>query len=380
MIDITDKKFWDKVNAMAPTAYDTVKAMFAKADSQPLTVEEAESCLDALLVYSHARIIENSKALKQYYPTVQFTKNRLLNTESLWWTDHYTGGINEMSTLAWFSAKKVTKKDGKVGLPGASTHFVLGRHGYPYYIIPIWHGAWHEPARNADSLSIELVNPGALKPDGNNWARSLGSVPPEMVAETPPARIQPPYRGASWLMPFTVEQVANLIRLKRIVLALRVGRLVRERMTQHSVWRETKIDMGPLFPLEDVNRAAFEFVPVDQYAFMQKLKLTLPPGIAAAPVPNDQDDEAKNEEHGFDTPTHDDDPDPQPKILGILEVQKILATKGVYRGALDGVYGPQTKQAVILFQSKWNSTHPKGPKLDVDGIPGPMTCKALQTQ
>jgi N-acetyl-anhydromuramyl-L-alanine amidase AmpD len=379
MRDITDKKFWDWVNTYTD-AQKVAERLFLEADKRPLTPAEAEECLDALLAYSHQRIQTYSKALAKLYPTVQFTKNRLLNTENLWWTDHYTGGINEMSTLNWFSAMKAKKKDGKMGLPGASTHFVLGRHGLPYYIIPIWHGAWHEPARNADSLSIELVNPGALKQVDDTWVRPQGSLPADMIAETPPARIQPPYRGAAWLMPFTAEQITNLVRLKRIVLALRQGRLIRERMTQHSVWRETKLDMGPLFPFDDANRAAFEFVPLTQYAFMQKLRASLPPNASPAALPNEDAVEEENQEHGLNTPTHDDDTDPQPKILGILEVQKILATKGMYRGAHDGVYGPQTKQAVILFQSKWNSTHPKGPKLDVDGIPGPMTCKALQTQ
>ena len=284
-----------------------------------------------------------------------------------------------MSTLAWFSSRKVTKKNGKQGLPGASTHFVLGRHGYPFYIIPIQHGAWHEPARNADSLSIELVNPGALKQTDDGWARPVGSLPKDMVAETPPVRINPPYRGAKILMPFTVDQVVNLIKLKRIVLTLVKPRLVPERMTQHSVWRETKIDMGPLFPLNDVNRAAFEFIPVDQYDFIQRMRSSLPPGVLPAAPTQDDADEALNTEHGLDTPTQDTDTDNQVKILDILAVQKILATKGVYRGKLDGIFGSVTKQAVTVFQSKWNFNAPAEKKLEVDGIPGPKTCQALQT-
>ena len=379
MIDITDKSFWNQIDARAPDAEKIVKETFDKVNSQSLTVEEATIGLDALLVYSHKRIAQYSNVLKKYFPTVQFTKNRLKDVQNLWWTDHYTGGINEMSTLNWFSSMKVTKKDGKKGLPGASTHFVLGRHGYPFYIIPIWHGAWHEPARNADSLSIELVNPGALVQAPDGWARPQGSLPKDMVAETPPVRINPPYRGAKILMPFTVDQVTNLIKLKRIILTLVKPRLIPERMTQHSVWRETKIDMGPLFPLNDVNRAAFEFVPVEQYDFIQRMKSSLPPGVLPAAPVEDDADEALNTEHGFDTPTQDKDPDIQPQILDILEVQKLLATKGVYRGKLDGIFGPQTKQAVTVFQSKWNFNAPVEKKLEVDGIPGPRTCQALQT-
>jgi peptidoglycan hydrolase-like protein with peptidoglycan-binding domain len=63
----------------------------------------------------------------------------------------------------------------------------------------------------------------------------------------------------------------------------------------------------------------------------------------------------------------------------ILEVQKILAGMGIYRGKLDGDYGPQTKQAVATFQGRWNTKAPTDKKLNVDGIPGPLTCQALQT-
>jgi len=378
MIDITDKNFWNKIGTLAPVAEKTVKDMFNKVNTAALTVEEAENGLDVLLAYSHQRIVEYSKASKQYFPTTQFTKNRLQDVQQLWWTDHYTGGINEMSTLAWFSSRKVTKKNGKQGLPGASTHFVLGRHGYPFYIIPIWHGAWHEPARNADSLSIELVNPGALIQTAEGWARPQGALPKDMIAETPPARINPPYRGAKILMPFTVDQVINLIKLKRIILTLVKPRLVPERMTQHSVWRETKIDMGPLFPLNDVNRAAFEFIPVEQYDFIRRMQSSLPPGALPAAPTSDDADESENTEHGFDTPTQDKDLDAQPQILDVLAVQRLLATKGVYRGKLDGIFGSQTKQAVTVFQSKWNFNAPAEKKLEVDGIPGPKTCQALQ--
>lgn len=377
MIDITDKTFEKKVDALASVAENIVKEMFEKADYQPLSIPDAEACLDALLVYTHMRIAEYSKPLRKLYPTKQFTPNRLKNVENLWWTDHYTGGISEMSTLNWFSSMKVKKPSGKTGYPGASTHFVLGRHGYPFYIIPICHGAWHEPARNADSLSIELVNPGALKRTSTGWVRQQGTLPQDMVSETPPVSIHPAYRGATGLMPFTTDQIINLIKLKRIVLSLVKPRLIPERMTEHSVWRATKLDMGPLFPFIEVNRAAFEHIPTAQYDFVKKAQSYLPPGIPIAALPTEDAEECLNSEHGLETPTHDDDYDPQPKILSILEVQKILVEKGYYRGFVDGVYGPRTKQAVLAFQLARNNNAQN--KLTVDGIPGPATCQALQT-
>ncbi|MDD4013408.1 MAG: peptidoglycan-binding domain-containing protein [Candidatus Omnitrophica bacterium] len=52
------------------------------------------------------------------------------------------------------------------------------------------------------------------------------------------------------------------------------------------------------------------------------------------------------------------------------EIQTALKNAGHYAGAIDGVFGPKTKQAVKDFQAD------KG--LKVDGIVGPQTEKALQ--
>lgn len=54
----------------------------------------------------------------------------------------------------------------------------------------------------------------------------------------------------------------------------------------------------------------------------------------------------------------------------VLDYQKQLAALGFYKGALDGRAGPQTKQAVLVFQG----THPE---LRKDGIVGPATRAAL---
>lgn len=55
----------------------------------------------------------------------------------------------------------------------------------------------------------------------------------------------------------------------------------------------------------------------------------------------------------------------------ILEVQTLLAQRGFAVGEIDGVYGRNTKQAVIEFQSSQTS-------LVVDGIPGTETLAALK--
>lgn len=54
----------------------------------------------------------------------------------------------------------------------------------------------------------------------------------------------------------------------------------------------------------------------------------------------------------------------------IEEVQRKLAVLGYYRGDIDGVYGPLTRQAVVNFQ--------RDQGLAADGIVGPFTYQTLQ--
>ena len=54
---------------------------------------------------------------------------------------------------------------------------------------------------------------------------------------------------------------------------------------------------------------------------------------------------------------------------GVAALQVALKSRGLYRGAIDGVIGPRTIAAVRVFQRRH--------RLTVDGIPGPVTCGAL---
>ena len=53
----------------------------------------------------------------------------------------------------------------------------------------------------------------------------------------------------------------------------------------------------------------------------------------------------------------------------VKDIQRVLKTKGYYSGAVDGIYGTGTKNAVIKFQKKNG--------LKADGIAGKQTLKAL---
>jgi len=378
---LSDKEFWKLVEEEGGAAQTKVQETFEKADYQRLNQREAIEALDALFIDSHRRIREHNKALAKVYPTKQLTKNRLVDLEDLWWIDHYTSGVSRWSTLSWFSAKK-SKRRGKLRYNGASTHFVLGYEGYPFYIIPLMHGAWHERKRNKDSISIEMVNCGTIKEKNGKfyyWPKDYTQeVPPQLVADLPPTRLPFNFRGAKILQPFTASQIKYNILLKRIILAALPGKIDRARFSQHQEWRKTKLDMGPLWPFKDVNDAAHDAFPVSQYSFLSKFALAVKDGTITEAEAIELDIEDQNPEYGHDHPTHDDDVDDDTQeMMSIREVQEYLNRCG-FRVEVDDRFGPRTKNAVAKFQTVYNIKHSSTDALAVDGIPGPRTCAALK--
>jgi N-acetyl-anhydromuramyl-L-alanine amidase AmpD len=370
---LSPKEFWKRVDMEGGNASNTVRLLFKTANARKLTQEEAVKCLDALFIDSHRRIREYSEKLSAVYPTKQFTKDRLKTVPGgLWWVDHFTAGINVWSTLNWFSAQKNKSKK----YNGASTHFVLDFTGLPFYLIPLMHGAWHEPRKNKDAVSIEMVNPGVVKLDKDSewcyWPKDYTQkIPKDISLKLQPQRVTDK-NGTRFYMPFPAEQIRNNVLLKRIVLAAVGDALERERFSQHSDWRSSKSDMGPLWPLKDVNDAAMDTLPVEQYSLLSRYDLDAP-----GKQPETGVLEQESPEYGTATPTHDDDTETDTDTVFTVEgVQRQLGIVG-YRVAVDGKFGPQTKMAVTKFQAVWNSRHPDD-QLVVDGIPGPKTCKALQ--
>lgn len=59
----------------------------------------------------------------------------------------------------------------------------------------------------------------------------------------------------------------------------------------------------------------------------------------------------------------------EPQPPDVRKIQTRLKELGYNCGQIDGVFGPKTEQAIRTFQ--------KDQKLVVDGIAGPVTCKAL---
>ncbi len=378
---LSKKKFWALITAEGDEAEARFQELWNELTERHLTQAEAIECLNALFIYSHKRIREHSKALANVYPTKQFTRNRLKTREELWWVDHFTAGISRWSTLNWFSAAKHQKKSGKMGYAGASTHFVQGYHGDPFYIIPLMHGSWNEPRRNKDSISVETVNAGKLTKDSTGkwhyWAREM---PQSLVQELPPVLLDAPYRGCKVMQPFTRDQIINNIKLKRLVVAALHGKLEDSRMSQHTDWRKHKTDMGVLWPYDECNAAAYGPEPIPELSFIQEEAYTEfldEEGTIWDETHGwDKHDETDNPSYGELTPTHDDDPDDDDDEVPEMElIQDRLISKG-YTIQADNRFGPKTRRAVKQFQMDWNKKNPND-KLKVDGIPGPQTCTHL---
>ncbi len=378
---LSKKEFWKRVTTDGEAAATVFETLWEKAGEAILTQDEAIECLNALFIDSHRRMREHSSKLAQNYPTKQFNKNRLVDKAHLWWVDHFTAGISRWSTLNWFSAAKRKKKNGKVGLAGASTHFVLGYHGRPFYIIPLMHGAWHEPRRNKDSISIEHVNAGGIHQDKvtSKWNYWAGPIPQALVEELPPVLLDKKFRGLSVMQPYTQEQIIQSVKLKRVIIAALPGLLDPCRMSQHTDWREGKTDMGVLWPFDECNEAAFVTDPVLEMSFIQEYDHFL------AHVGNDWDevdgwddhDDTDNPSYGEATPTHDDDEDNKRAIISTKDVQELLVQYG-FIIHIDGLPGPKTSAAIKDFQRTWNKKNPKD-LIKVDGKAGPNTCAKLKS-
>lgn len=372
--------FWKLVDRESARAEKEFLALWEDMTERVPTSEEAIKGLNDLFIYSHARIRNHSDAIAKNYPTKQFTRNRLQSVEDLWWTDHFTAGISKWSTINWFSARKdYFRGSKKLRYAGASTHFIQGYHGAPFYIIPLMHGAWHEPRRNRDSFSVETVNAGSLQRKDGEWHYWARKLPLSLVQELPPVLLDKPYRGVKVMQPFTRDQIVNNIKLKRLVLsAIGLSRMDESRMSQHTDWRKGKTDMGVLWPYEECNAAAYAPEPIPELDFIQGYDNFLDEEGAVwdeDPHNWEDDDESKNPEYGDSTPTHDNDDDEDDDIvLDTREVQELLVKKG-YTVKIDGKPGPQTRNAVKLFQANWNKT--KKPKIKVDGLAGPQTCACL---
>ncbi len=352
--------------------------LWTKAGEAPLTQDEAERALACLWRRTHLWIAQHMPGYVADFPTCKRYPGILKARRDLYWTDHGTEGLTHEGTLAWFSSRRWPVDDPATGKPllgpdgkpalklqGGSTHFVIALDGTVFYLIDLADGAWHEPKRNRDSWSVEMVNALDLHQENGKWRTWCGRYP--YVESYPPVELTPPWRNTRFMQPYDARQVGANIKLKRLVMAAQPGRLAPERMSQHSDWRTDKLDCGPLWPIAEINAAAFSTTPVDGLDWVKALP-------AAGPLPTcleSTDAPAVSAREGDLAALAD-------PVPSLREVQKTLLTLGyaLPRFGADGQLGAETAAAVRAFQADWNQAHPAD-AIGVDGIPGAETEKRL---
>lgn len=375
------------------------------AGAGALSVDDAQRTLDLLYDCTHLDILEKLPDYTTFFPTPQCYTGRLLKVESLWWLDHATAGVNGWGTLRWFSGKpvahvevftdraaaeavakkrksKVVEKDGRfsvtwTGLAGACTHFIAFADGTPFMLLRLGDGAWGEPKRNGDAIQIEMVNALVCHLKGHDWCFWAGKLPQDIVTVQRPEALEKPFRGATHMLPYTWQQVITNIKLKRLCAAALPGRMARQRMSQHTDWRDSKYDMGPLWPLDLVNDAVFENYPIESYSFMQRF-VQAPGADAVVDLAELKELERRATS---DKPEEDIDRwDSDETLDNTTEVQQALidlyGPAALPKYGADGDMGAETTTATQHFQEDWNRNHTTD-RIRVDGVPGTETRKRL---
>lgn len=396
---------WKNLQKNANQIRDQWTAAWTALDSMPsLSKDTAIDTLALLVKRTHLDLFEHFKDAAKVFPTKQCYEGRLAKVKNLWWLDHATAGINGWGTLDWFSSRfvkhvlpfkteaeaeakaaqkakynaAVYARGGKwvvewKGFAEASTHFVVFQDGTPFMLLPLDDACWGEPKRNGDAVQVEMVNALVVHREDQHWNYWAGRIPDEMVKAQTPMMLDKPFRGAAHMQPYTLEQIITNVKLKRLCIAALDQRLAPARMSQHTDWRESKYDMGPLWPFGLCNSAAFENYPVTSYNFAQQL---VPFGIKA-PVST----VVENAPNAEDPDTEHDLWEGDNTIDSTKEIQqalvKIYGPAALPKFGVDGDLGPETVVAVHRFQVNWNRLNSQD-RIKVDGVPGVETCKRLQ--
>jgi len=401
--------FWNDILSNPDLIRTTWTQTWDRLSAGPVSSTVAKQILDALWQRTHLDIStyckNNHEDFTKLFPTVQGYRGRLAKVENLWWVDHSTAGVNGWGTVLWFSSKsrvhsesyktraeaeaRATQKKGKfvekngkyvvtwVGLAEAVTHFVVFPDGTPFMLLPLEDGAWGEPKRNGDAIQIEMVNPLVVHrdPDDQKWHFWAGPIPKELTDHQPPVTLDKPFRGAKYMMPYTYEQVITNVKLKRLCYAILGKRMALQRMSQHTDWRESKYDMGPLWPFDLCNKAAFENYPIESYNFVMQVDLT-----AKMPPVTDTSEITAREKDAVDVKGLPEANDADHTVTSVRSLQEMLIR--LYGPAVlpkygaDGDLGAETTTAVTRFQKDWNRFKPTD-RIKIDGVPGVETCARL---
>lgn len=167
--------------------------------------------------------------------------NRGADLEAEWLVIHYTAGSSAESSVAWFANPAAR----------ASAHVVIGMDGQVTQVVPFDRIAFHagksrwaeRVGLNANSLGIELDNPGKLAPVGSRFRAWFGREYDESQVLVASHRNESDIAG--WHV-FPEEQIEAALE----VATLLVERYDLKGIVGHDdIAPGRKVDPGPAFPM-----------------------------------------------------------------------------------------------------------------------------------
>lgn len=242
---------------------------------------------------------------------------------------HDTAGqLTPGSSVSWFASAECQ----------TSAHLVIERDGRVTQMVPFDVKAFHAGESNwrgrrycnSFAIGIEIVNPGLMTRKGDiaqAWFhKGAAGIPISQCVEMATSE-----HGKGWWLPYTSEQIEAVTEICR---ALVVAYPTIVDITTH--WQVSpgrKIDTGPQFPLEQIRAAC--------------LGARRGPGPRTGMLALGSRGEA------------------------VRDAQLRLKELGYAIGAVDGVFGPQTRAAVLAFEAE--------NRLDTDGALSPDEISILRS-
>lgn len=170
---------------------------------------------------------------------------------------HDTAGrLDAGSSVNWFKSEDCT----------ASAHIVVERDGTIIQMVPFDRKAFHAGISefkdrrfcNSFSIGIEIVNPGKCDKDGRAWFHKISKDPKKWQKGFPVSelkRAKTKEHGAGYWMDYTPEQIEAVTELCRALIQAYPS--IEDISAHFVVSPGRKIDVNPLFPLDEVREAAF---------------------------------------------------------------------------------------------------------------------------
>ena len=195
---------------------------------------------------------------------------------------HDTAGrLDRGSSVDWFASDDCPN----------SAHVVIERDGSITQMVPFNRKAWHcgpssfhgKAGCNSFLIGIEIVNPGILDKNGRAWFHKINKDPKKWERGYDVKGLQhvkTKEHGDGWWMPYTQEQIEAVTSLLKAICGSYPD--VVDVTTHWAISPGRKIDTNPLFPVEEVRRAALGIRGEEEVAAIEPLSQAATADVSAS--------------------------------------------------------------------------------------------------